>query len=201
MKRRTGILFILFAMLSLAACEDGPQDIEAHGPSIESGATVEKFSLPDTAGTMQTLDSLKGKNGTLVVWLSAQCPVVKQYKDRINELAAEYQAKGINFVGINSNYTEDLDWVKSNITEYGYQFPMLIDKGNVLADKWGASVTPEVYYLDPKNVLLYHGPIDNNNSGNNITNRYLKMAFDAALAGQKIETPSAKAFGCSIKRA
>jgi len=78
---------------------------------------------------------------------------------------------------------------------------MLIDKGNVLADKWGASVTPEVYYLDPNNVLLYHGPIDNNNSGNNITNRYLKTAFDAAPAGQKIETPSAKAFGCSIKRA
>ena len=201
MLRKIAALFTFFAMLAFVACQDGPQDIEAHGGGIQSGASVENFSLPDTAGTMQTLDNLKGKNGTLVVWLSAQCPIVKSYKDRINEIAAEYQAKGINFVGINSNSTEDLDWIKSNISEYGYQFPVLIDKGNVLADKWGASVTPEVYYLDAKNALLYHGAIDNDRTGKNIEHHYLKTAFDAALGGKKIEMTSAKAFGCSIKRA
>lgn len=201
MKRKIAALFTFFMMLAFIACEDGPQDIEAGEATIKSGTTVENFSLPDTAGTMQTLDNLKGKNGTLVVWLSAQCPVVNQYKDRINEIAAEYQAKGINFVGINSNSTEDLDYITSNIAEFGYTFPMLIDKGNVLADKWGASVTPEVYYLDAKNVLLYHGAIDNDRSGKNVEKHYLKTAFDAALGGQKIEMTSAKAFGCSIKRA
>lgn len=201
MKRKIAALFTFFAMLAFAACEDGPQDIEAVGGGIESGTAVENFSLPDTAGTIQTLDNLKGKNGTLVVWLSAQCPIVKSYKDRINEIAAEYQAKGINFVGINSNSTEDLGWITSNIKEFGYKFPMLIDKGNVLADKWGASVTPEVYYLDAKNVLLYHGAIDNDRYGKNIEQHYLKTAFDAALDGKKIEMTGAKAFGCSIKRA
>ena len=71
------------------------------------------------------------------MFLSAQCPVVRGYVSRINELAAEYQAKGINFVGINSNATEDLNWVKSNVAEYGYKFPVLIDKGAVVAGKLG----------------------------------------------------------------
>lgn len=167
---------------------------------IKIGTTLENFSLPDVDGKTQSLEDLKGKNGTVIVFLSAQCPVVKGYNSRISKIAEDYQAKGINFVGINSNSTESLDWVKSNAAE-NYKFPVLIDKGNVLADKLGANVTPEVFYIDAKNVLLYHGAIDNDRSGNNITENYLQTAFDDSLAGKKIEKTNVNAFGCSIKRA
>ena len=196
MNRKLVVLVTFFAMLAFVAY---PGMTQASG-GIEIGATAENFSLPDTDGKMQTLNGLKGKKGTVVVWLSAQCPVVKGYKDRINEIPTEAQARGINFVGINSNVTEDLAWVKSNIAEFGYKFPVLVDKGNVLADKWGATVTPEVYYFDDKNVLLYHGAIDNDRSGKNIQEQYLKTAFDSALGGKKIEKTRANAFGCTIKR-
>jgi peroxiredoxin len=164
------------------------------------GSVVDNFTLQDTNGKSQALDILKGKNGTVVVFLSAQCPVVRGYHQRINQIAADYQSKGINFIGINANATESLDWVKSNIVEYQYKFPVLIDKGNVLADKLGATVTPEVYYLDAKNVLLYHGAVDNDRSGRNVSENYLRTAFDASLSGKKIERTTANAFGCSIKR-
>lgn len=192
MKRINVVLSVVFSLIFAAGAL-------AQTPAI--GSTVGSFSLPDTTGTSRSLDGLKGKNGAVVVFLSAQCPVVKGYVGRINELAADYQAKGINFIGINSNSTEDLNWVKSNITEYGYKFPVLIDKGNVLADKLGATVTPEVYYVDGKDVLLYHGAIDNDKSGKNVTEDYLKTAFDASLSGKRVGRTSANAFGCSIKRA
>jgi len=163
------------------------------------GATLDNFSLPDTNGKVLSLNDLKGKNGAVVIFLSAQCPVVKGYNERINQLAADYQAKGITFIGINSNSTESLDWVKSNAAE-NYKFPVLIDKGNVLADKLGATVTPEAYYFDAKNTLLYHGAIDNDRSGKAITDNYLRIAFDSSLSGKPIEKTRANAFGCSIKR-
>ena len=206
MKRNLLFIAAIIAVVSLVTYSimtlAGGGDVEASSTmgGIEVGATAENFSLPDVDGKTQTLNSLKGKNGTVVVWLSAQCPVVKGYKDRINEIAAESQAKGINFVGINSNSTEDLNWVKSNIAEFGYKFPVLIDKGNVLADKWGASVTPEAYYFDGKNVLLYHGAIDNDRSGRNVTEGYLKAAFTESLGGKSVSKTKANAFGCSIKR-
>jgi len=196
MKLKGAVLLTLFAAMAFVL---SPVASEARG-GLEIGATVENFTLADTDGATKSLNDLKGKKGTVVVWLSAQCPVVKAYKDRINEIAAAYQAKGIAFVGINSNSTEDLNWVKTNKAEFGYNFPVLIDKGNVLADKWGATVTPEVYYLDSKNVLLYHGAIDNDRSGKNITDEYLKTAFDSALGGKAIVKTRANAFGCSIKR-
>ena len=195
MKRSIAALFVLFAMLAYVTMPPA-----ASAEALAIGTVVESFSLPDVDGKAQTLDGLKGKNGTVVVWLSAQCPVVRGYKDRINEIASADQAKGINFVGINSNSTEDLAWVKSNIAEFGYKFPVLIDKGNVLADKWGATVTPEVFYFDAKNKLLYHGAIDNDRSGRSITDQYLKTAFESALTGKAIAKTRANAFGCSIKR-
>ena len=164
------------------------------------GSTMEGFSLPDTGGKTQSLKELSGKNGAVLIFLSAQCPVVKGYVERINMLAADYQAKGINFIGVNSNATEDLNWVKSNVSEYGYKFPVLIDKGNVIADKLGATVTPEVFYIDAGGKLLYHGAIDNDRSGKNVTETYLKAAFEASLGGKRIGKTSGNAFGCSIKR-
>jgi peroxiredoxin len=184
-------VFLFTALLALT--------IAANAQGIAVGATMENFSLPDLEGKMQTLDSLKGKNGAVIIFLSAQCPVVKGYNERIAQIAAEYNRKGIAFIGINSNSTESLDWVKSNAAE-NYKFPVLIDKGNKFADKIGATVTPEVYFTDAKNVLVYHGAIDNDRAGTNITDMYLKAAFEATLGGKRVEKTSAKAFGCTIKR-
>ena len=173
---------------------------ESNAQGLVIGAMVENFALPDTNGKSQSLNNLKGEKGTIVVFLSAQCPVVKAYNSRINQIAADYEAKGIKFIGINSNATESLDFVKSHATET-YKFSVLIDKGNVLADTFGANVTPEMFYFNEKNVLIYHGAIDNDKSGNNITINYLRDALDANLAGKAVAKTTANAFGCGIKRA
>ena len=188
---------VLIAVLTLVGFVLSPAGSSAGDFAI--GATLENFSLPDTNGKVQSFNDLKGKNGTVIVFLSAQCPVVKGYNERISQIAADYQAKGINFIGINSNVTESNDWVKSNAAE-NYKFPVLKDEGNVIADKLGATVTPEVYYFDAKNVLLYHGAIDNDKSGKAITDPYLRTAFDSSLSGKAIAKTRANAFGCSIKR-
>jgi len=184
--------------------------LAATGCSLESdyvavefpvGTKLENFTLTDLSGAEQSLDKLAGENGAVLVFVSAQCPVVKSYNERINQVAGDLKAKGINLIGINSNAPESLDWVRSHASEVGYQFPVLIDKGNVLADKLGATVTPEFYYFDKQNVLLYHGALDNDRSGSNVTINYLRDAFDSALSKQPIKTAKTNAVGCSIKRA
>lgn len=185
------VIFLFTIVLALA--------IAGSAQGIAVGATMDDFTLSGTDGGTHSLSSLKGKNGAVVMFLSAQCPVVKGYIERINAVAADYKAKGITFIGINSNSTEDFNWVKTD-ADQNFKFPMLIDKGNKLADKLGASVTPEAYYVDAKNVLLYHGAIDNDRSGKAITEQYLRTAFDQSLAGQKVVNTRKNAFGCTIKK-
>ena len=195
MKRKSILLAAILAAFVFVLCPD------AYGQKgFEVGAKIDDFKLTDTSGKEQSFADLKGEKGTVLVFLSAQCPVVKGYNERINQIAADYASKGISFIGINSNATESLEWVKSDAEKVGYKFPVLIDKGAVLADKLGATVTPEVYFFDTKNVLLYHGAIDNSRNGQSITDNYLRVAFDSSLAGKKIEKNRINAFGCSIKK-
>jgi peroxiredoxin len=189
--------FLVAAIFAVAAFVSFNNVSASEGLAV--GATMENFKLTDTNGAEKSFNDLKGKNGAILVFVSAQCPVVKQYNERIVKFAADFAAKGINVIGINSNHTESLEWVKSHTAE-NYKFPVLIDKGNVLADKLGANVTPEIFYLNEKNVLVYHGAIDNSRNGENITENYLRAAVESNLSGKAVAKPSANAFGCSIKR-
>jgi peroxiredoxin len=193
------IYIFIAAVVSLSSsCNafDDPPEVA----SIAVGSTVESFKLIDTNGDGKSLEDLKGKNGAVIVFVSAQCPTVKQYNERISQFATDFAAKGINVIGINSNSSESVSWVRSH-SEENYKFPVLVDTKNVIADKLGANVTPETFYINEKNVLVYHGAIDNSSSGDQITDNYLRTAVDATLGGQPVAKNRAKAIGCSIKRA
>ena len=176
---------------------NGDNDIPAP-PAI--GATIEDFTLPDLDGTNRTLASLKGKNGSVILFIAVQCPVSNAYNERMAKLAEDYKAKGIAVIGINSNVAEDAAAVKAHAAEHKLSFPILKDPGNKIADRLGASVTPEAYFLDANNKLLYHGRIDNSRNAAQVESNDLRNALDSALSGKAVEKTEAKAFGCSIKR-
>lgn len=196
MKRISVFLTVIFALVTVVSFSKA----SAEKSEIPIGTTLEDFKLVDTNGKEQSFNDLKGKNGAVIVFLSVQCPVVRGYNERINKLAADYEAKGVNFIGINSNATESPEAVKAHAEEH-YKFPVLIDKGNVIADKFNAAATPEMYFFDAKNRLVYHGAIDNDRSGNNVSAAFLRDALEENLAGKPITKAETKAFGCTIKRA
>ena len=165
------------------------------------GTAVEDFSLPDTDGKSHSLNTLKGKNGSVLIFISAQCPVSNAYNERMEALAQDFSKRGISVIGINANATESAEVVKAHAAEKHLTFPVLKDPGNKIADKLGAARTPEAYLLDGNNKLVYHGRIDNNKDESQIESRDLREALDAALAGKPIQKTTATAFGCTIKRA
>jgi peroxiredoxin len=189
-------LFVITAAV-IAGSGRSTSDIPAP-PAI--GAIIDDFSLPDVNGQEHALKSLKGKNGTVLIFIAVQCPVSNAYNDRMEKLAQDYQAKGVAVVGINANSTEDAAAVKAHAAEKHLTFTILKDSGNKVADKLGASVTPEAYFLDSNNKLVYRGRIDNSRNPDTIESNDLRQAIDSALAGKPVEKPEAKAFGCGIKR-
>ena len=169
------------------------------GPNV--GATIADFRLPDTNGREHSLNSLKGENGTVLIFVSVQCPISNAYNERMARLAADYRARGINVVGINPNAPESVDAVRRHATENNLTFTILKDNGNRIADQLGAQVTPEVYFLDANNRLVYRGRIDNSRNPANANTNDLREALDAALAGRPVTRAYVPAFGCTIKRA
>ena len=197
------VLAFAFAVLALWATNlafsfaFGAADAKA-GAAI--GAVVPDFTLPDADGKEHTLASLKGKAGTVIIFIATQCPISNAYNERMQKLADDYRAKGFNVVGINSNSTEPAAEVKSHAAEKGLTFTILKDPNNKIADRFSAQSTPEAYLIDASGKLVYHGAIDNSRNGDSVTSSFLSDAIEATLAGKPVEKPEVKAFGCSIKR-
>lgn len=193
------ITFVVAAAAVRASKTVSTRDDKAAGVAL--GAVVADFTLPDPDGHEHTLASLKGKNGTVIIFIATRCPVSNGYNERMEKLANDYAPRGVRIVGINANSTEPASEVKQHAAEKGLTFTILKDNGNQIADRFDAQVTPEAYVLDASGKLVYHGRIDNSRAGDAITSNDLRDAVEAMLAGKPVAKPEARAFGCSIKRA
>ena len=175
----------------------------ARAAALKIGAPAPDFTLPSASdGKAVALKDLLAKSKAVtVVFVATKCPVSNAYNTRMEALGKEYAAKGIPLVGINSNKTEPAAEVKEHAEKHGLTFPVLKDEGNRIADAYGATHTPEVFVLDPRGNLLYHGRIDENQDDpKGVKSPDLRNALDAVLAGRPIPVAETKAFGCSIKR-
>jgi len=187
------LVIVLAAISSIAADNDVPAP-----PTI--GTVIDDFKLPDVEGKDHSLKSLAGSKGVVIMFIATKCPVSNAYNDRMEKLAQDYKAKGVNVVGINANSTEPAAEVKSHAAEKGLTFTILKDEGNKIADRLGATRTPEAYLLDTSMKLVYHGRIDNSQKTEGITSNDLRDALDEMLAGKTVTKTGGAAFGCSIKR-
>lgn len=161
---------------------------------------VADFKLSDTSGKKHSLASLKGEKGTVLIFVSTQCPVSNAYNERMEKLAQDYKARGVNVIGINSNSTDSVDDIKAHAAQNKLTFMILKDKGNKVADQLSATSTPEVFFIDASGKLVYRGRIDNSRNDRSVSSNDLRNAIDATLSGKPIANAFIRAFGCSIKR-
>jgi len=162
---------------------------------------IDDFKLPDADGTERSLNALKGAHGTVIIFVATKCPVSNAYNQRMEALAQDYKAKGVSVIGINSNVTEPAAEVKSHAGEKHLTFTILKDDGNKIADRFGATKTPEAYVLDASNKLVYHGRIDNSLKIEGVTTNDLRNALNELLAGKQVSKTGGAAFGRDIASA
>lgn len=199
--RITPVLYCTCAIvaLSIGVMSSGIAKEEAEKVKLDS--VVKDFTLKDATGTSHALYlSSEEKPATVVLFLATQCPIATDYVERIVALVKAYGDKDVQFIGINSNRQENVKEISEYSQEHGFEFPVLKDPENNIADYFGARRTPEIFLLDAERVLRYTGAIDN--SLKEPTKHYLQSALDLVLAGEDIPKDSKKtrAVGCTIKR-
>jgi thiol-disulfide isomerase/thioredoxin len=169
-------------------------------------AAAPAFSLPDASGASHSLESVAGSNGTVVMFVCNHCPFVIHLADAIGQLAADYSAKGIGFVAINSNdlerYPADAPEKMGPFAEaHGWKFPYLVDESQSVAKDYVAACTPDFYAFDAELKLTYCGQFDDSRPGNakSVTGNDLRKALDALLAKEGPLPEQRPSSGCNIK--
>ena len=161
---------------------------------------IENFSLKDYNGKERSLSDYRDSKAIVIIFVATECPVSNAYNSRMERIFKDYSQKGISFLGINSNKAESVDRIKEHARENDLTFTILKDDKNIIADKFEASFTPEVYVLDSNFEILYHGRIDNSKKESEVVSKDLENALNEILAGKEVSKKETKAFGCTIKR-
>jgi peroxiredoxin len=153
--------------------------------------------LPTTEGKKISLSDFADAKAVVVSFTCNNCPVAVAYQDRFVEFTKEYKDKGVAFVAINVNSTENLDAMKRRAEEAGFNFPYAFDESQETAKEYGAKVTPHMFVLNKNREVVYIGSFDN--AQNNPEQHFVKDVVDTVLAGKKPEVKGKDAFGCGIK--
>ncbi|RMF44450.1 MAG: alkyl hydroperoxide reductase [Planctomycetota bacterium] len=157
----------------------------------------------DATGSPVSIDPAPGTL-TVVCFLGTQCPVARSYVPRLSELAADFRPRGLRVYGVMSNVQDSAEEIRAFIEELRPEFPILVDTDGRLADRFGATRTPEAFLLDGDLNLRYHGRIDDQfapgMSRTAPVRRDLRIAIEELLAGKPVTIKSTRALGCRIGR-
>jgi hypothetical protein len=178
------------------------------GLAAEHGKPRESLNIGDKAPDWGSLPSTDGKSYRMadldskilaVVFACHHCPTVVAYEDRIKQLQADYQDKGVQVVVLNPNGIYPLSRMKDRAEEKEYNFLYIMDESKESGHKYGARNTPHVFLLDQDRVLRYKGAIDDNMNPANVQQHYVRAALDALLAGNKPQVAETNPIGCTVK--
>ncbi len=172
------------------------------------GRKIDNFTLKDFRGKVHSLADYADSKFVVVYFFGTECPLAKLYSVRLEEMNQRYAGQGVAFIGINSNVQDNITEIENHVRLHRVEFAALKDVGNVVADQFGATRTPEVFVLDQDRVVRYNGRIDGQytfGSGVGLSSpaekrKDLEIALDELLAGKQVTVATTKAKGCIIGR-
>jgi len=174
---------------------------------IEMGFKLPLFELPDTiSGKTITHKDIKGKKGTLVMFICNHCPYVLHVIQELIKIGYDYKDKGIGIVAISSNdvvnYPQDHpDRMKEMALSLKFPFPYLYDETQDVAKAYDAACTPDFNLFDADDKCVYRGQLDGSRPGNDIETdgSDLRKALDLVIAGKEVPKEQIPSTGCGIK--
>jgi hypothetical protein len=140
---------------------------------------------------------------SVLIFVSADCPVSNRYAPEIQRLYGEFAPKGFRFTLVYPNPSDDVAVIARHTKEYGLPITVERDPAHALVKKAQATVTPEVVVFDSKDRVVYRGRIDDRfvelgRERPAATRQDLRNALNAVLAGRPVNPANTQAVGCFI---
>tara|TARA_B100001996_G_scaffold325018_1_gene270776 strand:- start:173 stop:724 length:552 start_codon:yes stop_codon:yes gene_type:complete len=164
------------------------------------------FYLPGVDGRKYSLSTVKGSNGTLIMFICNHCPYVLAVLDRILRDCNDLVSAGIGVAAISSNdveaYPEDSFLNMRKLSEENkFPFPYLYDEDQSVARSYNAICTPDFFGFNSDMGLQYRGRLDasRKEAGPENLRRDLYEAMTQVARIGKGPKDQVSSMGCSIK--
>ncbi|MCF6509456.1 redoxin domain-containing protein [Blastococcus sp. MG754426] len=167
------------------------------------GDTAPPLALPGTDGAAVGPDPAD-RAATVVVFTANGCPYARAWHDRIQDVVRDYATRDVTVLQVVSNdetdHPEDsAEGLRQRVAAGEVAGPFLRDADQVAARAYGATATPEVFVIDRRGVVRYHGAPDGDHDDPAQRAGWLREALDDVLAARAVTRPVTSPAGCSIK--
>ena len=177
-------------------------------PICDFGWNAPDFELLGTDGKNHSFASVRGENGTLVMFICNHCPYVKSVIHRIVEDCKILQSKGVGIIAVMSNDVNDpkyghedsFDNMQVFSNDNLFSFPYVYDETQEIGKRYDAVCTPDFFGFNNKDELQYRGRLEASqqqlipDSPKELLEAMLQVAKTGK--GPQKQIPS---IGCSIK--
>lgn len=173
--------------------------------TLQIGESAPDFHLPATDGMEYSLASFEDAETLVVFFTCNHCPFVIGSDENTRATAETFRARGVRFVGINSNSVhvaadDDFDGMVRRMEEHRFPWVYLRDESQDVARAYGALRTPHFYVFDRNRKLVYTGRgIDNPREGHKATVNDLERCLGEHTAGQPVSVSLTNPIGCNVK--
>jgi len=175
-------------------------------PICNFGEKAINFELLSTKNTKISLDDVKGKNGTLIMFICNHCPYVKAVIKEIVQDVKFLEDQDIKSVAIMSNdvknYPEDsFENMIAFSKLHNFSFPYLIDESQKVAKDYGAVCTPDFFGYNNNLELQYRGRIRELKDHKPVAkgDSELRIAMKLVATSGKGPAKQIPSIGCNIK--
>ena len=175
-------------------------------PVCNFGEKAKNFSLQSTENKKISLEDVRGKNGTLIMFICNHCPYVKAVIEDIVQDVKFLENLGIKSVAIMSNdvknYPEDsFENMILFSKKHNFSFPYLIDNAQKIAKEYGAVCTPDFFGYNKNLELQYRGRIRELKNHKPVAtgDSELRTAMKLVATSGKGPAKQTPSMGCSIK--
>ena len=183
-------------LTSVSLGEDEPVQLKI-GDEAPSWA-----DLVGTNGEKHSLADLTDTQVVVVCFTCNSCPYSVDYEDRMIEFQKKYveRKEGVALIAINASLkpAERLEKMKERAKAKGFPFPYLLDETQKVAASYGANFTPEFFVLNKDRRIVYMGAMDDQTRADDVKQRFVELAVEAALKNELPATTTNPARGCSI---
>ena len=161
------------------------------------------FALLDQTGKHHKL-SWYGDQKAVVIFVQGNgCPIVRNSMPELRAIRDDYSDRDVQFFMLNPQPQDTRDSINAEAADFGYDFPILVDETQLIAESMGVDRTSETFIINPETrEVIYRGPIDDRlhyeTQKTEAANNYLRDALDAYLAGEALPTDVPEAPGCLI---
>jgi peroxiredoxin len=172
--------------------------------TLEIGSSAPEFNLPATDGKHYSLSDFS-EDFLVIFFTCNHCPYVIGSDEVTRATALRYAAKGVRFVGINSNSAntyevDDFPHMVRRMEEHKFPWIYLWDETQEVALAYGALRTPHFYIFDKERKLVYTGRgVDQPRDASKISVNDLDRALEELTTNQQVSVPVTNPIGCNVK--